>query len=48
MKTITLKLDLYDYAQVEKVCKIVAEKLGLSKGLVEKDLDQLMQLLEFY
>jgi len=48
MKTITLKLDLYDYTQVEKVCKIVAEKLGLSKGLVEKDLDQLMQLLEFY
>ena len=47
-KTITLKVDLYDYTQVEKSCKIVAEKLGLRKDLVEKDLDQLMQLLEYY
>jgi len=48
MRNITLKLDLYEYTQVEKVCKIVAEKLGLEKEEVEKDLDQLMQLLEFY
>ncbi len=47
-KTITLKVDLYDYTQVEKACKLVAEKLGLRKDLVEKDLDQLMQLLEYY
>ena len=48
MRNITLKLDLYDYVQVEKVSKVVAEKLGLRKEEVEKDLDQLMQLLEFY
>ena len=47
-KTITVKVDLYDYGQLEKACKLVADKLGLSKEGVEKDLDQLMQLLEFY
>ena len=47
-KTITLKLDLYEYNQVEKVSKMVAEKLGIRKDLVDKDLQQLMELLEFY
>ena len=47
-KTITIKVDLYDYGQLEKVCKLVSEKLGLNKEGVEKDLDKLMQLLEFY
>jgi len=47
-KTITLKLDLYEYSQVEKVSKIIAEKLGIRKDLIDKDLQQLMELLEFY
>ncbi len=48
MRTITLKLDLYEFNQVEKSCKIAAEKLGLRKDLLEQDLEQLMSLLEFY
>ena len=36
MNTITLKLDLYEYKQVESTCKIVAEKLGLQKDKVEQ------------
>ena len=47
-KTITLKLDLYEYNQVEKVSKMIAEKLGIRKDLIDKDLQQLMELLEFY
>jgi len=47
-KTITIKLDLYDYGQLEKGCKVAAEKLGLDKEQIEKDLGQLMELLEFY
>jgi len=46
--TITLKLDLYEFNQVEKSCKTVAEKLELRQDLIEKDLEQLMKLLEFY
>lgn len=48
MRSITLKLDLYEFNQVEKTCKTVAEKLGLRKDLIEQDLEQLMQLLEYY
>lgn len=48
MRNITLKLDLYEYTQVEKTCKIVAEKLGLSKESIEGDLHDLMALLEQY
>ena len=48
MKTITLKLDLYEYGQVEKTCKLAAQKLGLQKDEVEADLQQLAQLLEHY
>ncbi|QMU63601.1 MAG: hypothetical protein GKR88_04430 [Flavobacteriaceae bacterium] len=48
MNRITLKLDLYEFNQVEKTCKTVAEKLGLRKDLIEKDLSQLTELLEFY
>jgi DNA primase len=47
-KTITLKLDLYEYAQVDKTCKTIAEKLGLEKEAVEADLMQLTGLLEQY
>lgn len=48
MRTITLKLDLYEFNQVEKSCKLAAEKLGLRKDLLEQDLEQLMSLLEFH
>lgn len=48
MNTITLKLDLYEYKQVESTCKIIAEKLGLQKDKVEADLMRLTSLLEFY
>ena len=46
MQTITLKVDLYDYKQVEKVCRIAAEKLGLRSDLIEMDLYQITELLE--
>jgi DNA primase len=48
MKSITLKLDLYEYKQVEATCKIIAEKLGLPKDCIESDLMQLTNLLEVY
>ncbi|HRG41101.1 MAG TPA: hypothetical protein PLC27_06850 [Saprospiraceae bacterium] len=48
MNSITLKLDLYEYKQVESTCKIVAEKLGIDKDVIEKDLMQLTGLLEYY
>ena len=48
MRSITLKLDLYEYAQLEKVSKLAAEKLGLRKDIVEQDLEQLKELLEYY
>lgn len=48
MQSITLKLDLYEYKQVEATCKTIAEKLGLRKDMVEADLLQLTNLLEFY
>lgn len=47
-KTITLKLDLYEYSQVEKTCKTAAEKLGIDKEKMEGDLQELMKLLEFH
>ena len=48
MSSITLKLDLYEYAQLEKVSKLAADKLGLRKDIVEKDLEQLKELLEYH
>jgi len=44
----TLKLDLYDYNQVEKTCKLAAQKLGLSAAAIEGDLQDLSYLLEQY
>ena len=35
MKQITLKLDLYEYKQVESSCKLAAEKLQLDQEEVE-------------
>ena len=48
MQNITLKLDLYEYKQVEATCKIIAEKLGINKDGIEKDLMELTGLLEYY
>ncbi|MGH2643359.1 MAG: toprim domain-containing protein, partial [Chitinophagaceae bacterium] len=45
---ITLKLDLYEYKQVESTCKIISEKLSLRKDAIEADLLQLTSLLEQY
>lgn len=48
MKTITIKLDLYEYSQIEKICKVAVEKLGIDKEKMEGDLQELMTLLEFH
>ena len=48
MTNITLKLDLYEYKQVEATCKIISEKLGINKDEIEKDLMELTGLLEYY
>ena len=48
MNCITLKLDLYDYKQVENTSAIIAEKLGISRDQIENDLLELTQLLEHY
>ena len=48
MNSITLKLDLYEYKQVESSCKLIAGKLGLRKDAIEADLMQLTTLLEQY
>lgn len=46
--SITLKLDLYEYKQVESSCKLIAGKSGLRKDAIEADLMQLTSLLEQY
>jgi len=48
MRQITVKLDLYEYTQVEKASRLVADKLGLDKEGLEVDLQQLSGLLEKY
>ncbi len=40
------KIDLYEDKQVERLCKEVAEKLGLRRDLLEADLYRLTDLLE--
>jgi len=45
---ITVKLDLYEYTQIDKICKLAAGKLGLSRHELEEDLQQLANLLEHY
>jgi DNA primase len=40
------KIDLYEDKQVERLCKEVAEKLGVRKDLLEADLYRLTDLLE--
>ena len=48
MRQITLKVDLYDYAQVEKTCKLAAEKLGIDREALHADLEALTVELERY
>jgi len=48
MNSLTLKLDLYEYKQVESTAKLIAEKLGLPYDAVEADLLHLAGLLEHY
>ncbi|MBK9567175.1 MAG: hypothetical protein IPO37_19000 [Saprospiraceae bacterium] len=45
MQSITLKLDLYEYKQVEATSKLMAEKLGISRETAEADLTRLASLL---
>jgi len=47
-QNITLKLDLYEYSQVARTCKLIAQKLGLREDEVEADLCRLTGLLEQY
>jgi hypothetical protein len=48
MNVITLKLDLWDYKQVESACKLAAEKLGIPREQLENDLLSLTLQLEQY
>jgi DNA primase len=48
MRTITVKLDLYDYKQVESISKLLSDKLGLAKEVIENDLLNLTKELEDY
>lgn len=48
MNSITLKLDLWDYKQVESTSKLASEKLGISKDQLENDLLELTHHLEAY
>lgn len=48
MNRITIKLDLYEYKQVDANCRLIAERLGLPQVEVEIDLMELTTLLENY
>ena len=48
MTTLTLKCDLYEWREVEKVCRLAADKLGLDAGAVARDLEALARELEGY
>jgi ABC-type uncharacterized transport system fused permease/ATPase subunit len=48
MNAITLKLDLWDYKQVESACKLTVEKLGIPREQLENDLLSLTLQLEQY
>ena len=47
-RSLTAKLDLYEFNQVEKNCKLASEKLDLQKDGLEQDIEHLMSLLEYY
>jgi hypothetical protein len=48
MNIITLKLDLWDYKQVENTCRLASEKLGIPREQLENDLLNLTLQLEHY
>jgi DNA primase len=48
MNSITVKLDLYDYKQVESISKLLSEKLCVAKEVIENDLLHLTKALEDY
>ena len=48
MHQITVKLDMYEYSQVEKISQLASRKLGISAEQVETDLQELTNLLESY
>jgi DNA primase len=48
MNAITVKLDLYDYKQVESMSKLLSEKLCVAKEVIENDLLHLTKELEDY
>ena len=48
MKQITVKLDLYEYSQVEKISQLASRKLGISAEGIEADIQELTNLLEAY
>jgi DNA primase len=48
MRTITVKLDLYDYKQVESMSKLLSEKLSVAREVIENDLLHLTKALEDY
>ena len=48
MRTLTLKCDLYDYREVEKACRLAADKLGCDAAALQTDLEGLTGELEAY
>ncbi len=48
VRSITLKVDLYDYREVERACRLAAERLGVDAGALHRDLDGLAGALEGY
>jgi DNA primase len=48
MRTITVKLDLYDYKQIESISKLLSDKLCVAKEVIEQDLLNLTKELEDY
>ena len=48
MNEITLKVDLYEYREVERACRLAADKLGLDERAVAADLERLAKELEGY
>ena len=48
MRTLTLKVDLYDYRECERACRLAADKLGVDAGALQTDLEGLTGELERY
>ncbi len=48
MNTLTLKVDLYEYREVERACRLAADRLGLDERAVAADMERLARELEGY